>query len=386
MWGITPIVTLPLKARCDQALGFRSESVVFETYYITRNFTWNLRPLARAFNAWPSASRSGYRFLLGLALLRYDVFHTFADRGIMPPMWRSFGADPDELAAMKAANKRLYVFAYGADVRTRDATLELGRWNFCVDCDDPGRYCVCDASRGRQVMATLSAHATALVSLGDMLAYVPNAHHIAYWPIDTGSLSCAGVGPQSGALKIAHAPNHTHFKGTSYLEASIARLRARGYAIELLRISGVPNTEVLRLFAEADLVADQFIGGAYGYTAIEALARGKPVLTYVRTPELAIAHEECPFLNVTPDTLDEVLMWCCEHRDQLSAIGLQGRAYIERHHSIPAVAARLARLYIDTADFPAPINAALARCVDDEVSRRDRIPQHEGWQHPWQVG
>ena len=157
MWGITPIVTLPLKARCDEALGFRSESVVFETYYITRNFTWNLRPLARAFNAWPSASRSGYRFLLGLALLRYDVFHTFADRGIMPPMWRSFGADPDELAALKAAHKRLYVFAYGADVRTRDATLELGRWNFCVDCDDPGRYCVCDASRGRHHGNTVGA-------------------------------------------------------------------------------------------------------------------------------------------------------------------------------------------------------------------------------------
>ncbi len=385
MWGITPIVTLPLKAKCDEALGFRSESVVFETYYITRNFTWNLRFWARVFNRWPSASRSGYRLLLAIALLRYDVFHTFADRGIMPPMWRSFGADPDELAALKAADKRLYVFAYGADVRTREATLELGRWNFCVDCDDPGRYCVCDDRRGKEMMETLSTYATALVSLGDMLTYVPDARHIAYWPIDTDKLSYEGVGTQSGALRIAHAPNHSHFKGTSYLEASIARLRERGYAIELMRISGVPNTEVLRLFADADLVADQFIGGAYGYTALEALARGKPVMTYVRSADLAIASDECPFLNVTPDTLDDALVWCCEHRELLAIIGQQGRAYVERHHSIAAVASRFAALYGESANFPAPINNRLSQYIEGEAIRRASIPQSQGWQHPWQI-
>ena len=385
MWGITPIVTIPLKVRCDKALGFRSESVVFETYYITRNFDWNMRQLARAFNAWPSASRSGYRLLLGVALLRYDVFHTFADRGVMPPMWRSFGADPEELAALKAAGKRLYVFAYGADVRTRAATLALGRWNFCVDCDDPGRYCVCDDARGTAIMATLASQATALVSLGDMLTYVPSAKHIAYWPIDTVQLSSVGVRPQTGALKIAHAPNHTHFKGTSYLEASIERLRARGFSIELLRISGVPNAEVLRLFGEADLVADQFIGGAYGYTALEALARAKPVMTYVRSADLAVAANECPFLNVTPDTLDEVLAWCCTHRDDLAAIGQQGRVYVERHHSIAAVAARFAALYIDTAGFPAPINNQLAQFIAEEQKRSAAIAGSSGWQHPWQI-
>ncbi len=385
MWGITPIVTLPLNVRCDQALGFRSESVVFETYYITRNFDWNLRQLARAFNAWPSASRSGYRLLLGVALLRYDVFHTFADRGVMPPMWRSFGADPEELAAIKAAGKRLYVFAYGADVRTRTATLALGRWNFCIDCHDPGRYCVCDDARGKSIMAAFAGHATALVSLGDMLTYVPHAKHIAYWPIDTVQLSSVGAGPQTGVLKIAHAPNHSHFKGTSYLEASIERLRARGFSIELLRISGVPNADVLRLFGEADLIADQFIGGAYGYTALEAMARAKPVMTYVRAPSLALAADECPFLNVTPDTLDHVLAWCCTHRDALAAIGRQGRVYVERHHSIPAVAARFAQLYIDTAGFPAPINDQLVQFIAGERLRSAAIAESGGWHHPWQI-
>jgi glycosyltransferase involved in cell wall biosynthesis len=385
LWGITPIITLPLKARCDQALGFRSESLVFQTYYITKDFTWNLKYLIKAFNIWPACTPAFRRMLLGLILLRYDVVHLFADRGIQFGTWRDFGIDGEEMAAIRAAGKALYIFGYGADVRTRQATLALGDWNFCRDCDDPGRYCICDDDKGRELMAQMAQHANALVSLGDMLTYMPGAHHLPYWPVDTAKLTYVGVTPSTRPLRIVHTPNHSHFKGTRYLEAVIATLRARGVAIELVRVSGVPNTEVLRLFAEADIVADQFIGGAYGFTALEALARGKPTLTYVRTPDLVLAGEECPFINTTPDTLEAVLQWCVDNRAQLPAIGAQGRAYIERHHSIPAVAARFAALYIATADFPQALNARLASYVTNETVRRDAIPQVLGWQHPWQV-
>jgi glycosyltransferase involved in cell wall biosynthesis len=239
--------------------------------------------------------------------------------------------------------------------------------------------------KGRELMAQMGHHANALVSLGDMLTYMPGAQHVPYWPIDTVKIGYAGVMPSARPLKIVHTPNHSHFKGTRYLEVAIANLQARGVAIELVRVSGVPNTEVLRLFAEADIVADQFIGGAYGFTALEALARGKPTLTYVRTPDLVIAADDCPFLNTTPDTLEAVLEWCVDNRAILPAIGAQGRAYVERHHSIPAVAARFASLYIATAEFPPALNARLARFVTNEEPRRDSIGVVEGWQHPWHV-
>jgi hypothetical protein len=390
MWGITPIVTLPLKARSDRMLGFRSESVVFTIYYITRAFTWNLSLLRRVFGLWPTANLAGYRVLLGIALLRYDVFHIFADRGIMPPVWRSFGIDPEELEAIHAAGKRLYVYGYGADVRTRTATEALGRWNFCAGCDDPGRYCVCDDAKGQELMSTVSAYATALVSLGDMLTYMPNARHLAYWPIDTDAVASAdttiGTARDTSApLRIAHAPNHPHFKGTKYLDEAIARLASQGHAIELIRVTGVTNTEVIRLFATADIIADQFIGGAYGYTALEGLARGKPVFTYVRSPDLVLAADECPFFNVQPEQIEAVLLWCLENRTRLATIGRQGRAYIERHHSVPAVAARFAVMYRETAQFPQPIVANLSAFERREAARQASIEVCLGWHHPWQV-
>src|SRR5262249_49188095 len=42
LWGVTPIVTLPLLARCDRLLGLKSDSVVFTTYYIANKFDINL--------------------------------------------------------------------------------------------------------------------------------------------------------------------------------------------------------------------------------------------------------------------------------------------------------------------------------------------------------
>ena len=384
-WGVTPIVTLPLKARCDRALGFRSESVVFSTYHITRAFTWNLNLVRRIFNIWPTATLAGYRLVLGLALLRYDVFHIFADRGILPSAWR-FGINPEELRAIKAAGKRLYIYAYGADVRTRSATQALGRWNFCVECDDPGRYCVCDDDKGHELMASAAAHATALLSLGDMLTYMPGARHLAYWPVDTQALASAGVEHDPATpLRIAHAPNHPHFKGTSYLESAISRLKSQGHAIELLRVSGVPNTEVMRLFASADVIADQFIGGAYGYTALEGLALGKPVITYVRSPDLVLAADDCPFFNVTPQQLESALLWCLANRDKLALIGRQGQAYVQRHHDIAAVARRFSMLYRETGGFSSRVNARLEAFEQGEAARQAEIVFANDWHHPWQV-
>lgn len=384
LWGVTPILTLPLKARADRALGFHSTSLVYTTYVITSAFDINLRKpyvLASGLGLLPAFQR----LVLAWALMRYDVFHTFADRGLLDSKSK-LQFDTEELAAWRAAGKRLYVYAYGADVRTRDKTLALGRWNFCVDCTEPQKYCICSDSAGEDNISQIKKYATAIVSLGDMLAYMPGAKHLNYWPVDTDRIKSARPIRTSGPLRIAHAPNHTHFKGSIYLERTIERLQARGHLIEYVKIQGVPNTQVIDLFETCDLVADQFIGGAYGYTALEAMALGRPVLSFVRSRNLVDAPEECPIINTTPDTLEEVLTWALEHRAQLAAIGEQGKSYVQRWHSIDAVASRFGELYRETADFPDLLLQKIAQQREKEIVRRNSIPVIGDWQHPYQVG
>lgn len=386
IWGTTPILTLPLKADADRALGLESDSLVFTTYYITRSFTWNLSWLERLARRRRWLHLAVGRLILARVLARYDILHLFADRGFMPSDGR-FGIHLEELDAIERSGASLYVYAYGADVRTRAKTLELGRWNFCTDCSDIGRHCVCDDARGAQNIERTRKAATALVSQGDMLAYMGGARHIAYWPIPDPHFDREASSPLSSGrpLRIAHAPNHTHFKGTRYLEQAIENLEARGFEIELVRVNGVPNERVLELFAGADLVADQFVGGMYGYTALEAMALGKPVLSYVRAPELVAGVSRCPIINCQPETLEAVLEWCCDRPDQLAAIGQQGRIYVKAEHSTRAVAARLAWLYRGTIDLPKAIDAEFAAFIAQDADRREALADVPGWRHPFSV-
>jgi glycosyltransferase involved in cell wall biosynthesis len=385
MWGVTPIVTLPLKARANGLLGIRAESVVWTTYVITQDFNWNLRWLAAIVQRLnPDLLMAFGRIVLALSLLRYDIYHLFNDRGLMWPT-RHLGLEPDELDVLRLAGKRSYVFVYGADIRTREATLALGRWNFCTDCPEPGRFCICDDVRGAHQIAETAARVNAIVAMGDMVAYAPTARNLHYWPIDTDALAMLERPGSDGPLVVAHAPNHTHFKGTSYLELAIARLVEEGLDIVLSRVSGVPNTEVMRLFAEADVVADQFIGGAYGYTALEAMARGKPVLCYIRSLDMVMAAKECPILQARPETVYDVLKWCLANRDRLGAIGRQGRAYVEKHHSLQAVSGRFAALYAETGDFPSGLTERWRGFREIEASRQSTVPIVEGWEHPFMV-
>lgn len=360
MWGVTPILTLPLLARCDRLLGFRSESLVFTTYYTSASFDINLKRISEAvYRKFPRRLSSFQSLLLRLALLRYDVFHLFCDRGLMAPT-RRLEINPHEMQTMRRHGRRLYTYAYGADVRTRAATLSLGRFNICAECPEPGRFCTCDDEEGAGNIARIREHATGMLAMGDMLSYVSGARNLNYWPIDLALFPDA-VTDWCGdrPLRVAHAPNHAHFKGTHYLASAVERLKSEGYEIELVRVQGVPNSEVLALFSTCDLVADQFIAGFHGYTAFEAMALGKPVLCYLRARNTVLDPENCPIINTWPDNIYGILKSCLQGEWDLTELGRRSRSYVARYHSLEAVAARLGRLYIDTAAFPERINRRL---------------------------
>jgi glycosyltransferase involved in cell wall biosynthesis len=360
VWGVTPILTLPLLARADRLLGLQSESMVYVTYYITRSFD---RRLSRSHD-WilrhhPTLYRTYCELVFLLALPRYDIFHYFYDRGLMAPQQR-YGIHPDELHYLQSTGRQLYTYAYGADVRERSATLALGDWNFCRECADPGMHCVCNSDELAASMRQLPQVARAMHAMGDMLTYVPNPSHLHYWPIDMARIPAAEparLWRVGMPLVVAHAPNHGHFKGTKYVLQAVEQLRGEGVPIELKLVQGVPNTEVLELFWQADVVLDQLVGGFYGYTALEAMALGKPVISYVRTSELALPG--CPIINATPDTIVQVLRDLCAGSYDLEALAQQGAAYARDHNSIEAVARRLAQVYLRTADLPASVRARI---------------------------
>lgn len=357
VWTGSPIITIGVNARAEGMLGCDSTSIVTQTYYLTQAFDRNLSDLrSLPLVGWLLP----YAFFVW-ACTAVDRLHFFCDQGILPTSRRLL-FHPIELRVYRLLGLQVFLWTYGADVRTRDATLALGEPNCCTDCTQVGLACICDDILQQRWFRMLSRHATAVFSMGDMTRYTPGSRNdLFFWPIDLevqGGARYAPAYPDGAAgrpLRIVHAPNHRDFKGTKHLEAAITELRAEGELVELVMVEGVPNAEALRLYRSADVIFDQCMIGFHGYFALEAMALGKPVMCFIRERSWLLDPDRCPIVNVTMRTLKEDIRRLAHSRAKLPKIGRQGRAYIEEHFSISAFSRRLERAYRSLGIEPALI-------------------------------
>jgi hypothetical protein len=350
LWTGAPILNMAINARAERLLGIEADSLVYDTYFITDQFTYNLRRWTRV-----PVLRTVLPYLVFLwACRRYQRFHFYCNRGLLGPA-TDFQFRPDELQMLRALGKEIYFWTYGSDVRTQAATRSLGEPNCCTECPQPGRACVCDDRRGAENVATIAAAATAVFSMGDMTHYTPGSRNdLFFWPVDLDAQDGRKYAPhypppQSDApLLIVHAPNHRHFKGTCHLLAAVERLRGEGLAIDLVLVEGVPNDRALEIYRTADIVFDQCLIGFHGYFALEAMALGKPVMCFIRKPEEYLLHwQQCPIINAGPEQLETTLRQLLADRGRLHELGIRGRRYVEKHFTLAAFAKRLQRAYQD---------------------------------------
>lgn len=347
VWTGTPIITIAVNARAERLLGCDASSIVTHTYHLTRAFDRDL-------SGWRKTPLIGWLVPYGLfvwACVAADRLHFFCDRGILPPT-RRLVFRPLELRIYRLLGIQVFLWTYGADVRARGATQQMGEPNCCTDCDQVGIACICDDLLQRSQHRTLAKWSTAVFSMGDMTAYTPGSRNdLFYWPIDLeadGGARYAPAYPEGDVrrpLRIVHAPNHRVFKGTRYLEAAVAALRDEGEAIELVLVEGMSNDEALRVYRSADVVFDQCLVGFHGYFALEAMALGKPVMCFIRQRSYLLAPDECPIMNVHVKTLTEDIRRVIRARSDLPVIGRRGRAYVEQHFSAEAFARRLEGAY-----------------------------------------
>jgi glycosyltransferase involved in cell wall biosynthesis len=143
---------------------------------------------------------------------------------------------------------------------------------------------------------------------------------------------------------ILHAPSSRARKGTEHVLAACEGLDA-----ELVVVEGLRHDEAFARYREADIVVDQLNAGWYGLFAIECMALGKPVVTYlhedaVRRTEAAYGTS-LPLVPATAETLRSTLERLVADAAERRRIGEASRAYVERVHDIASVGDRLLALY-----------------------------------------
>ncbi|HEY8774541.1 MAG TPA: glycosyltransferase [Gaiellaceae bacterium] len=143
---------------------------------------------------------------------------------------------------------------------------------------------------------------------------------------------------------VVHAPSSRRRKGTEHVIAACAEL-----PVDLQIVEGLHHDEARRRYENADIVVDQLNAGWYGLFAIEAMAFGKPVVTFLHDEAVARTEEalgiRVPVVSASADTLVERLRPLVEDANQRRRIGAESRAYVERVHDIDKIADRLLDIY-----------------------------------------
>lgn len=364
LWGVTPINTLQMCVAADRAVGIHAKSLVFNTYYVSSDFDIVLSGVQESIIAERPEDTYLFRWLILLwALLEYDIFNFYNDRGIIEPAGGygsdRFGISLREMEIYRKANKRLYAYAYGADHRLREKTLALGKWTFCSECPEPGKFCVCDDSGGTEMLRTIREHSTEVIAHGLAMKIIPGARNIPYIVVDVKKLSPNPLPPVRNKFVVGHFPNHGYFKGSKYLEAAVQNLQLRGFDVDILKLSGRPHSEIIEAIGEVDVLVDQLVSGSFGLTAVEAMALGCPVICYLHAGVDIADASSCPVIQANPDTIEEVLRNLTLDRSRLSQARIEGPAYVRRNYSIESLSRHLAVLYAETAELPEKLRSEL---------------------------
>jgi glycosyltransferase involved in cell wall biosynthesis len=122
-----------------------------------------------------------------------------------------------------------------------------------------------------------------------------------------------------------------------------------GLDVELRIVEGVHHDEALARYRDADIVVDQLNAGWYGLFAIECMALGKPVVTFLHEEAVERTERELgtrvPVVSATAETLRSRLEPLVASAAERRRIGAESRAYVEEVHDLERVADRLLALY-----------------------------------------
>jgi O-antigen/teichoic acid export membrane protein/glycosyltransferase involved in cell wall biosynthesis len=182
-----------------------------------------------------------------------------------------------------------------------------------------------------------------IVGSYDAIRWVPEATMI------PPGIDLAAVTPEppSGRRRpvVVHAPSSRRRKGTDHVVEACGDLD-----VELRIVEGLRHDEALARYRDADIVVDQLNAGWYGLFAIECMAMGKPVVTYLHD-EAARRTEDAyglpvPIVNASSETLRDRLEELVEMGPSARGeIGRASRAYVEQVHDLDRVTDALVDLY-----------------------------------------
>jgi glycosyltransferase involved in cell wall biosynthesis len=303
---LCPVNTAGVPWTNAQALrrrGVDARLVVFERYKLhpeadeSLEIPSNSLLLSRQARQWAALAR---------LLPRTDVFHFHFGLTLVPQSL--------QFPILRAARKKSVMHYLGSDIRGK--TPDQLAYGKKADAEIVGSY--------------------------DAIRWVPDAEVI---PPGVDLLAIAPAPPSERERPlIVHAPSSRRRKGSEHVIAAVEGLDA-----DLELVEGLRHDAAFERYRAADIIVDQLNAGWYGLFAIEAMALGKPVVTFLHDEAVRRTEEafgvRVPIVSATAETLREALRPLVADAAQRRTLGAASRAYVERVHNLETVTDRLLAVY-----------------------------------------
>ena len=280
------------------------------------------------------------------AIGKYDVFHFNFGRSLLSyPKLDLLSID---LPMLRHLRKKIFVTFQGCDARQRSFCIKKFDISACADCVECSKEM--DAAKQKNIKwFGFYAH-KAFFHNPDHGYVIPNAEFRPYCKVDLDEWAPIRTSEESSkTLRILHAPTGRSIKGTRYICDAIDKLKKEYDFIDFALVENIPYSQVKRFYESMDILIDQLLIGWYGGVAVEAMALGKPVVSYIRKEDLRFIpsgmKEDLPIINANPDNIYDVLKEFIERREVLQSIGEESRAYVERWHNPIRIAEKMRDYY-----------------------------------------
>lgn len=264
-------------------------------------------------------------------LTDYDIYHFHYAETLVD--------DFSDLAQLKKHRKKAVMHHWGNDVRFHEQARERNKYVYTGDSPE-------NEVMDKKLTAISAIVKDAIVQDYEVYDYIKDYYervHVLPIAVNLDHIPYVEEAENKVPLLI-HAPTNPLFKGTAHFEKAIEQLKER-YEFNYVRIEQLNHEKALQMYQKADIILDQILCGSYGLFSVEAMAMGKPVVTYVRDDLLPTFPEIPPIVNANPDTLYDKIELLIKYPEVRKAYGKQGRRYVEAYHSSAVVTKQLEEIY-----------------------------------------
>lgn len=360
--GPEPMINNIYHKKALELYGYSAETFVDTVYFITSEFDY--RGDLQWYNRLKYIRSFSSIFLFLRMVGRYRCVYLYFNGG---PLSGDRFLKALEPKLLKLGNTKILVMPYGGDVNDMSIARNF-IFKHAIDQDYPQFFL-----RNRKVKDQIvrwTTYSDKVISGCDWVDYMYHWDKLtlAHFSFDknktVGFKDPDYVLPQRFSaerpLRILHAPNHKHMKGTIFIEEAVKELKEEGYPVELTMIQKQPNHVILEAIAKTDIVADQLVIGWYAMFALEGLSLSKPVICFLRDDlielyrfaRLITSEDELPFLNCNVFNIKQRLKDVLDCEIDLKSLADKCLPYLENHHSLEHVGGIFNELNRDMGIYP----------------------------------